>query len=378
MLTRKPHHETISALSPRAVAGYLLAKGWIRSREYGSYGAVFVKSEDGKEHEVLISTANELRDFVDVMAIMIDDLAKIEDRSPYDILADLTLAPFDVIRVRSPDADDIGSIPLSVGVELHGQARNLVIAAANAAASPQPRATWRGRRFEQVDAYLCSLRLGQSQRGSFVLSLLSPWDFVPQSELVENYLFDTLPFGRRVTKTLAKALAATNRALALTVNEGVKQPFVEAVSDGVSANLCFSLAQLARDGDGVDVSVRWSLTKPDGEAVLLRLRREDAQTLTEAYGALIEEEPADSTVEGVILQLNNDLASFDGSVVILAPVNGGVRRVRVRFREADRPKVFEAGQNKLGISVKGELKARGHSLELLNPSDLVILNPTDD
>lgn len=186
MLTRKPHHETISALSPRAVAGYLLAKGWMRSRECGSYGAVFVKSENGKEHEVLISTANELRDFVDVMAILIDDLAKIEDRSPYDILADLTLAPFDVIRVRSPDADDIGSIPLSVGVELHEQARNLVIAAANAAASPQPRATWRGRRFEQVDAYLCSLRLGQSQRGSFVLSLLSPWDFVPQSELVNN------------------------------------------------------------------------------------------------------------------------------------------------------------------------------------------------
>jgi hypothetical protein len=379
MLTGKPDHEAIAALSPRAVAGYLLAKGWMHSREYGPYGAIFVKSEDGHEHEVLISTVNELRDFANVMAILIDDLAKIEYRSPYDILADLTLAPFDVIKVRSPDADDIGSIPLSVGVEFHEQSRHLVIAAANAAASPQPKANWRGRRFEQVDAYLGSLRLGQSQRGSFVLSLLSPWDFVPQSELGQNYLFDVLPFGRRVTEALAKALTATSRALARTVNEGVKQPFVEAVSDGVSANFCFSLAQLARDGDGVDVSVNWSLTKPGGEAVLLRLRREDAQTLTEACGALVEEEPAaDATVQGVILQINNDLASFDGSVVVLAPVDGSVRRVRVRFGGADRPKVFEAGQNKFGISVKGELKARGRSLELLNPRDLVILNLTDD
>jgi hypothetical protein len=28
-------------------------------------------------------------------------------------VADLTVAPYDVIRVRSPDADDIGSVPLS-------------------------------------------------------------------------------------------------------------------------------------------------------------------------------------------------------------------------------------------------------------------------
>ena len=82
------------------------------------------------------------------------------------------------------EADDIGSVPLIIGVELHERARDMVMYAANAATSDAPRASWRGRHYEQVEEYVRSLRLAQSQRGSFVISLLSAWDFAaPQDRL---------------------------------------------------------------------------------------------------------------------------------------------------------------------------------------------------
>jgi hypothetical protein len=89
----------------------------------------------------------------------------------------------------------------------------MVMYAANAAAAQKPRAAWRGRRAEEVDEYLSALRLGQSQRGSFVISLLSPWDFIPAAELEQMDLSFIDPFGRRATKMLGRALEAVRRAL---------------------------------------------------------------------------------------------------------------------------------------------------------------------
>jgi hypothetical protein len=54
----------------------------------------------------------------------------------------------------------------------------------------------------------------------------------------------------------------------------------------------------------------------------------------------------DTSLEGVILQIKDDQTLFDGGVVILAPINGAIRKVRTTFLENDRTTVFEAGQQK--------------------------------
>jgi hypothetical protein len=274
--------QAICALSPRAVVGYLRDNGWEKRRDFGENAAVFGSTVDGIAHELLVPVASQARDFRAVMEVLIEDLVKIEDRSPHDLLSDLTMAAFDVIRIRSPDADSIGSVQLRAGVELYEGARELMLSAANAAASDRPRAVWAGRRPEQVNDYLASIRLAQSQRGSFVISLLSPWDFVPSVDRDQGDLDFVEPFGRRVATALAKALDAAGKALRASATEGVRKPFTAAVQAGVSSNLCQALAQIARDGDGADISIRWSLTKPAQGRPMLRLAREDAQSFTEA------------------------------------------------------------------------------------------------
>lgn len=381
MFSHQSDMDAVGALSPRAVVAYLQKNGWYFRAAYGHYGSVLRRDNEGRQEELIVPISRETADFAKSMSMLVTDLSNIEGRSPYNIISDLTMAPYDVIRVRSPEADAIGSVPMESGVELHEQAWNVATAAANAAAAPRKRAYWKGRQFEKVDDYLKSVRLGQSQRGSFVLSLLSPWDFSPGHGSRQGTLLDDeIPFGRQVTQTLSVALAATRAALREAVSGQMHEAFRRAVISGVSVNLCDALSALAREGDGVDVSVNWSLTNtPDAPGEVLSLRREDSQILLEAKRALVESEPIpDQPVEGVILAVHNSLDSFDGSVVIVGTINNSLRKVRVKFQESDRRLVFDAAQEKLGLRVVGDLQARGNRLELLNPRDITVVRPTDD
>ncbi len=364
----------LAALSPRDVAGWLRMQGFEHKGSYGTYGAIFARDADALE--VILPTSPQARDFVRRMAELVEDLATALERSPTEILTDLTLAPFDVVKVRSPDADDYGSVRLSTGIDLHQEARNLVLAAANAAASPTPRRSWRGRRFEEVGAYLDNVRLGQSQRGSFVLTLLSPWDFTPSSPGALDLGRTT--FGRRVTLALGCALQAIEAAIRQTVAGGVS-PLVEAYRAGVSANLCQALAKLAREGEGIDVSIGWSPAQPEPNPVRIRLKREDASVLTEAAAELARHEPEpDVTLDGKIVSIAEDPERFDGAAMIETVIGGGLRRVRVQFGESERGLIYDAAKAKQWIRVVGDLRRDGRRLTLMSPRDVTIVEADDD
>lgn len=363
------------ALSPRDVAGWLRMHGFSHSGSYGEYAAIFAREIDGNAVELIVPTSPQSRDFGRRMEELVKDLAEAESRSENDILIDLTLAPFDVIKVRSPDADDYGSVRLATGIDLHEEARNLVSAAANAAASPLPRRSWRGRRFDEVTSYLSNVRLGQSQRGSFVLTILSPWDFTPETELSLD--LGEATFGRRVTRSLASALKATEAAIRDSVASGVA-PFVDAYKAGVSSNFCQALAKLAREGDGIDVSLSWSPVQPEQVPAFIRLKREDASVLTEAakFLASQEDEPGVS-LEGLVAAITESPERFDGAAILETIISGAVRKVRIKFDEGQRGTIYDAAKEKRWIRVVGDLRRDGPRLQLLNPRDLSLVEPSD-
>lgn len=362
----------LQSLQPAAVVGYLRSKGWQKNADYGPNGALFRKTVGEREEEVLVPLERQARDFSSVMQLMISDLVKIEDRPSSAILSDLSIAGFDVIQVRSPEADSIGSIRLTAGVELHERARDMVLYAANVVASSSSRANWRGRRFEDVDKYISTLRLGQSQRGSFVISLLSRWEFVTTAEETQGLLGLTEdPFGRRATRTLGRALEATSKAIRQSATEELLAAFSPAVESGVSANFCQALADIAEQGDGADISIRWSYTRPESTIPTLKLQRDDVQLLREAAQQLASTEPlTDVSLEGLVTQLKEEPSTFDGMVTLEAPVEGALRRIRVEFDASNvgqRDILIDAFRLRKRVTVVGDLLKVGRGLRLNNP-----------
>jgi hypothetical protein len=174
--------------------------------------------------------------------IQLDELA---------IYKDLSGADRDVVRVRTADADDDGSVSLDTGVRLVTEAREMLLAAACAAQSPQPR--YRAGANREAIEYMRRVRLGQTEQGSFVVTLLAPVPPLLQPQLDPAWAaLDDEPWERRVTRRLISALEASRNAAERALS-GHPGAFERAVAQGVSANLCEAVANLIDQSSGVDL-----------------------------------------------------------------------------------------------------------------------------
>jgi hypothetical protein len=373
--------ETISALSPAHVAGYLRGRGWRDQGKYGSYGQLYSKNVSDRAFNVVLPRLATIADFAARMKELINVVAEVEDRGAAGVLFDLTLAPFDVIRVRSMDADAYGSIRFAQGLDLYEEAKRAVVAAANAAACEQPRKAWKGRRPDSVGQYLeRALRLGQTENASFSLTVLSSYSFDPEGQ-EKATLFDDQAFGRRVTLKFGSALTAIETALGEAVTGDPLAAFEKGIAAGVSADMCQALANLAENESGIQVSVTWTPAKPAGNPIRLSLTRQDSAVLHEVARTFARQEPEPEFIlEGLVEEIREKPERFDGSVVIQAklPQQVGVRKIRVRFAERDREFVYEAAKNRRWVRVTGSLAREGKVLKLDEPHDFSIVEPSDE
>lgn len=357
---------SLGSLSPQAVAAYLRSRGWIDQGRWGPHGRLFARSRENDRIELMLPTKATLLDFERRMAELVEELAHAEGESPTRILHDLTVAPYDVLRIRAKEADEYASVPLDSGDQLFRVGRDMITTAAVLAGGDRARPVIRGRRPADAAKYLENVRLGQTERGSFVLTMLSPhsFDHADQLELLDAHI----PFGRRVTSGLAEALRAVEDALQEAIGAGT-EAFRAAVERGVTANLCGSLARLAQIGGGADVSVTWSPQRPNGAVAHLSLQREDASVLHDAATALAEQEgPQLIEVQGTVVGITEKKEEFDGTVTLHVELDGKPRVVRAHFADQDRDKVFEAfhGKTDLQMRIVGQLSREGSTLHLVD------------
>ncbi len=132
-------NEVFASLSHVNVRSYLNGAGWQNRGSYQGKATVHIMADaGGREWEVLLPSREDLGDYARRMVEAVRYIAKAEQRSELDVLCDLENAGKDLIRVRVPQADQDGSIPIRSGVVLYEEARSLLLAAACAAVKPQP------------------------------------------------------------------------------------------------------------------------------------------------------------------------------------------------------------------------------------------------
>jgi hypothetical protein len=368
---------TLAALSPNHVGAYLRDRGWADGGSFGAFGRRYSRTVEHELQELVLPTRASTTDFTKRMAELVENLSDAENRPVPNVLFDLTLTAFDVIRVRSRDADDYGSVRFADGIQLCEEAQNLLVAAARAASSDVPRKAWKGRRPDSINEYLQRVRLGQTERSSYSLTILSPYSFEPSSLARPQLpIFAEHAFGRRVTEKLGTAIRAIEGALA----EAIPNPlpaFERTIEAGVSADFCGALGNLADNDVGVEVSVCWSPAKPvTGPAVVgLSLTPRDGAILKEIAREFARAEPEpDRHIEGIITQISEDPRTFDGSTTIEAAVEGRLRRVHVKFNLEERDVLIDAFKMRTPIRVEGELVTEGNRLKLTNPRGLTTVH----
>ena len=372
-------HETLAALRPLDVAAYLRSRGWQPSDFDPAGRAIRWLLEAEDEFEILLPLDRDFRDYTLRMRETLKVLSIAEERSELEVLHDLTIAAVDVVRVRAQSRGaENGSLPIEDGVALVEQARNMMLAAACSAVEPRPQ--YPTRKPTRAVEYLRNIRLGQTEQGSYVVTLISPVPPQLASEDVGRLFPDVEePFERKVVRTLASGLRATRGAAASAAAraDGI-DAFRSGVERGISANLCEALAEAGGETRrGVTISFAWSLTRPAPNDLFSVTFDDDAMpVISEAARLLRETSPQqDVVLTGSVYRLerSGDEAG-PGRISVLGVVDSELRRVTLDLNAQDYNNAITAHRDGIAISVRGDLVREGRGYVLASPRDFRLLS----
>lgn len=364
--------EALRAISPVALAGYARSEGWTRAEQYGAHADVYIAA--GKP-EIILPRTERLGDYPSVVAKLLTIFAEATQRDELAMYRDLSGADRDVVRIRAFGGDDDGSVPIDAGVEIVTHARQLLLAAACAARSTQQ--LYRAGANREASDYLRRVKLGQTEQGSFVVTLLAP--IPPQLQAPQQGLFPSFedePFERQVTRRLADSLDALRGAVELAASGDGQGAFERAVPNGVSANLCEAVAGLIAQSSGIDISVTWARTRPTPEAHRrIAFSNSDADIVTEAARVFRARHPRpEVSLFGTVHTLKRRDEDVEGLVTLKAMVDEKPQSVRAVLDQSNYSIAVRAHDNKIPVIVKGDLERVGQRWQLTNAQVKTLTN----
>lgn len=370
--------EALKAISPAALAAYARGEGWSKTETYGTHADVYTGVQ---KPEIILPRTDRLADYAAVVSRLIDVFSKVNERDELSTYRDLVGADHDVVRVRAIGADDDGSVLLDAGVELVSQAREMLLAAACATKIPQ--SVYRAGANREASEYMKRVRLGQTEHGSFVVTLMAPVPPTLQLMLDDTWAsFEDEPMERQVTRRLVEALEASRTAVELTHSGDGTSAFEQAVSNGVSANMCEAVAKLIEQSDGLEVSVSWARTRPTPEARRkIEFSEADAAVLKEAARAFRAKQPRPGvTLFGSVHKLRREQHEVEGLVTFKAEVDERMQSVNAVLDQNNYSAAIRAHDARNPVVVTGDLERVGQRWRLTNASvrELVTNDPEDE
>lgn len=375
-LSREP---LSSVLDPRNIEVYLLAHGWEDKTRNDKFSVWRQAGEPESPNYLFVPLLEGPADYEERLRDVVARLVEEEDRDFETVLTNLRYATSDLVRISlvSPRVGP-GELPIEDGRKLFDGARDLMWSAACAAV--QPRANYGPKAPATAKDYLDGVRLGQTERGSYVVTVISDVQPPEQQALIpDDAAHLDVPFERQVTTALMQALVATKSAAEQVIREhsNVGDTFEDVVEQGVSANLCAALAKMGEEQTAAEVRIHmnWAASRPptiEAEPVGVRFEPSTLPVLGEAVQALRQLGPFDDeVVEGFVIRLNRgkDEAAI-GSIVIEGSAHGAKRNVHVELPDDQYHLAIKAHDERHPVRIRGTLAKRGRNWVLSEPGQL--------
>jgi hypothetical protein len=188
------------------------------------------------------------RDFIDYDRSILDALkviSTIENKAVEQTLSDILLPLSDVVRFRIINKDtEAGTITFDDGFNLLENARMSLYTAACDVLHPSH--YHKRLSFKTADQFISACRLGQTERGSFIASIICPFTEQVDQYLNQLTLFSTTEqftqsFTRKVTKALVTSVQTVKR---LIENDKTDELLDPERQEKISANFLQSIVNL--------------------------------------------------------------------------------------------------------------------------------------
>ena len=366
---------TLKLVQPRAIKNYAKALGWMPVD--GVNGSITVLHEPNSELRQLVIPLDEtLDDYEESIREVIKKLAAFEKRPFQEVLDHLLLPPADVLRFResSPDAES-GSLSLDQGLRILEGARGMILAQAHSEIAAKPFHP----RLSRSDAgeLVRRCRLGQTERGSFILTIACP------IEIVQDSLFHSDPYTRKVTHGVMQSLASIVDA---AESGSIDDMLDRSIHPKLSANFCEALLLLRPSGDRsyLSVSPTWSKAIPTPRVPFSKELRigqecfEVAEHVASRLRSVSEAKPEAFVGFVSLLRGQPDEQGTTSGEVVLSLLMEGDQVVRARAElSADEYQIAGTAHLKnLPVYCRGCLIRSSRSNRLTDVADLKLIEPT--
>jgi hypothetical protein len=348
---------------------YLKDRGWIKESS-GREEAVKFKSprpfHEDKFIEVLIPSQEDLVDYKRSIEIAIDFISVFERRSFEDVLSQILIFGDSIrFKISNPETKN-GSIPISEGVTLYQNARDLLIYGACAETSSKKNFP---RVLEDAVEFTEDCLIGQSQYGSFIANIHCKFERPTLKDLEGNFV---PPLGRNIVLRILRGFENIRES----TEEGNSEPIVKNYLNGLNANMCDTLAEIINVGVGNDIDISASLEPilkvPEGIHTDFILQPSSVDYLMEASKILKGEVPDEKLeLEGLVFQLTKKSPEDENIIKIYAiHEDKGVIPITIKLDVESYNVAIDAHKNRKPIRIAGILQKRGRTWFLKNPEGL--------
>jgi hypothetical protein len=392
-------------LAPQSVAAYLGATGWSLSNI--NPGSQIWELQEGStlQARLLLPLDPTYLDFGPRFDEALQKISRVYDWDGQRLIASILGARSDFLYIRADQVAVDGSIPLKQAEAMLTGAHALLLNAASSAVSPRPH--YKGRRpGSATDFVNDDVRMGHTQRGSFIITILTRLDeeeivsdpteglSVDRSEPLVDYSdsgeiisltadgepslapFSSTrttptpgdvviaPFQRRAMAKLATGLQAAQQMA--TGNNDYNLD--EAVRRGLSANLVGAISDMTKfEGlQSLDLSFSWAVAetaaRPDVELVEINRQVMPALPLLQERLADRPASPSVETIVGKVIRLERGEDDDEGVVTISGIIERSTRqRAQVRLTGKDYNAAIRAHRSRRPVMVTGtrEIVGRG-------------------
>ena len=245
---------------------YLQNRHWVKVNSKRQNLAIFVFGNP-VFCEVIIPLERGFGDYLDLIDKAINKIAQVEQRDPIQIVNDLLTPPSDIVRFRAKSkSTEQGLITFNEGFSLLENAKKSLFTTACDIANP----TLYHKRmsYKSAKQFIDSCYLGQTERGSFVASVVCPFiDSTAGETPTVLTLFNdekdfSQSFTRKVTRRFMQSLQRVKNAIETGQHSLIEDPNE---SEVISANFIESIVELGEFGekDEIEIFVSWSSATPE-------------------------------------------------------------------------------------------------------------------
>ena len=252
----------LRSVTPRDAVRYLRTRGWVESGRV-RYSMQWRLHLGDHEYIALLPAVTELADYPDRMAELLETVSEAEDRSILAVHADMVLTDADTQEITTRPNTPSGTIPLLEGASAVARIRDLILGAATAEVLDEPRLVLPRNKPKRAKEFLSQALLDTTKSGSYIFRIKMPIGAHPSSASSDNGVSRIepaeLPFGRKVAQRLYQSVHAAHEAANLSSATDDLTSFSERTDQGISADLCESLAGLGGEsGNGFSIAFGWS------------------------------------------------------------------------------------------------------------------------